>query len=210
MSTMNTALKQRHLKTTLENVIDESLSTIDDLDIQSIAHLTGNKGKRGDDSDGDDINHNNSIHGKRARRGILGTPLTWTNPFNERHGPKNALSGWAVFLGFLALIIMTSFQLQYHNLPTPVLTGSDPLTGQPHFSEGNVRKVVHHLSSNIGWRLVGTAQELEAKTYLIRELESLREQSRIHALQHPELTLPNFDMWVQVDDGSHRFDFMSK
>ncbi|KAG0230894.1 hypothetical protein BGW42_000616 [Actinomortierella wolfii] len=203
---MNAALKQRHLKTTLENVIDESLSTIDGLDIQSIAHLAeyqrGSKhGHLGGQSD-DEIT-------KKPRRGALGS-LKWTNPFTERYGAKSALSGWTVFLGFLALVIMTTFQLQYHNMPTPVLTDTDPVTGQPHFSEGNVRRIVHHLSSNIGWRLVGTPEELEAKNYLIHELDTLREQSRIHGLKHPELTLPKMDIWVQVGDGSHRFDFMSK
>ncbi|KAG0033901.1 hypothetical protein BGZ81_006922 [Podila clonocystis] len=121
---------------------------------------------------------------------------------------KTVLNAWGMFVGFLALLSLISYQLHY-TLPTPVIETSDPTTGLPQFSEHNVRKIVRHLSTDIGYRVVGTEQELETKQYLIKELTDLKEQARVHALRGAK-DLPQFDMWVQVGDGSHRFDFMSK
>lgn len=121
---------------------------------------------------------------------------------------KTVFTAWGMFVGFLALLSLISYQLHY-TLPTPVIEASDPATGLPQFSEQNVRKIVRHLSTDIGYRVVGTEQELETKQYLIKELSDLKEQARVHGLRGAE-DLPQFDMWVQVGDGSHRFDFMSK
>lgn len=121
---------------------------------------------------------------------------------------KTILSAWAVFLGFLALIVMVMFQIHY-TLPVPVYEGQDPVTGKLQFSEENVRVVVRHMTRDIGYRVVGTEQELETKNYLIKELAALKDQARLESLRGAQ-DLPNFDMWVQVGDGSHRFDFMSK
>ncbi|KAF9428135.1 hypothetical protein BGZ94_003293 [Podila epigama] len=121
---------------------------------------------------------------------------------------KTVVTAWATFLAFLVALAFVAYQFHY-TLPTPVHEGVNPSTGIPQFSEENARKIVRHLSSDIGYRVVGTEQELETKQYLIKELSSLKEQARIQALRGAE-NLPNFDMWVQVDDGSHRFDFMSK
>ncbi|KAF8934516.1 hypothetical protein BGZ47_010347 [Haplosporangium gracile] len=123
-------------------------------------------------------------------------------------GLKTILSAWAVFLGFLAVIVMVMFQVHY-TLPVPIYEGQDPVTGKLQFSEENVRVVVRHMTRDIGYRVVGTEQELETKNYLIKELAALKDQARLESLRGSQ-DLPNFDMWVQVGDGSHRFDFMSK
>ncbi|KAF9326824.1 hypothetical protein BG006_009793 [Podila minutissima] len=122
--------------------------------------------------------------------------------------PKTILQAWGLFLGFLFVIVMITFQLHY-TLPTPLTEGNDPISGQAQFSEHNVRELVRYMTRNIGYRVVGTEQELETKTYLIKELARLREEARV-AFLFGAKNLPNFDMWVQVGDGSHRFDFMSK
>ncbi|KAG9069062.1 hypothetical protein KI688_009953 [Linnemannia hyalina] len=123
-------------------------------------------------------------------------------------GLKTILSAWAVFLGFLTVIVMVMFQIHY-TLPVPVYEGQDPVTGKLQFSEENVRVIVRHMTRDIGYRVVGTEQELETKNYLIKELAALKDQARLESLRGAQ-DLPNFDMWVQVGDGSHRFDFMSK
>ncbi|KAG0317633.1 hypothetical protein BGZ97_005098 [Linnemannia gamsii] len=123
---------------------------------------------------------------------------------------KTILSAWTVFLGFLAVIVLVMFQIHY-TLPAPVYEGQDPVTGKPQFSEENVRIVVRHMTRDIGYRVVGTEQELETKNYLIKELATLKDQARLASLRGGSAQdLPNFDMWIQVGDGSHRFDFMSK
>ncbi|KAG0343852.1 hypothetical protein BG004_004934 [Podila humilis] len=125
--------------------------------------------------------------------------------------PKTILKAWAIFLGFLVCIVTTTFQFHYA-LPKPLIEGTDPSTGQLQFSEHNVREVVRYMTRDIGYRVVGTEQELETKTYLIKELTRLRDQAQAEELfgGRQAKDLPNFDMWVQVGDGSHRFDFMSK
>ncbi|KAF9179930.1 hypothetical protein BGZ51_006518 [Haplosporangium sp. Z 767] len=121
---------------------------------------------------------------------------------------KTIVYAWSLFVSFLALLVFINYQLHYA-LPTPVHDAVNPTTGQVQFSEQRVRAIVRHLSHDIGYRVVGTAQELETKEYLVKELASLKEEARIANLRSDE-TLPQFDMWVQVGDGSHRFDFMSK
>ncbi|KAF9156203.1 hypothetical protein BG015_006788 [Linnemannia schmuckeri] len=135
----------------------------------------------------------------------LGTATKTHSGFS---GLKTILSAWAVFLGFLAVIVMVMFQIHY-TLPVPVYEGQDPVTGKLQFSEENVRVIVRHMTRDIGYRVVGTEQELETKNYLIKELAALKDQARLESLRGSQ-DLPNFDMWVQVGDGSHRFDFMSK
>ncbi|KAF9952074.1 hypothetical protein BGZ72_006553 [Mortierella alpina] len=121
---------------------------------------------------------------------------------------KAILSAWGLFLGFLALIVSVMFRLHY-TLPTAVFEGVNPVSGKLQFSEENVRRVVRYMTKDIGYRVVGTEQEQETKNYLIKELTALKEEAKIEGLRRAQ-ELPNFDMWVQVGDGSHRFDFMSK
>ncbi|KAG0251236.1 hypothetical protein BG011_007751 [Mortierella polycephala] len=121
---------------------------------------------------------------------------------------KTIAFAWSLFVGFLALLVLINYQLHYA-LPTPVYDAVDPTTGRVQFSEERVRAIVRHMSHDIGYRVVGTAQELETKEYLVKELANLKEEARIANLRSHE-TLPQFDVWVQVGDGSHRFDFMSK
>ncbi|KAG0006003.1 hypothetical protein BGZ79_010651 [Entomortierella chlamydospora] len=142
--------------------------------------------------------------------------------FQRRHPYTTA---WLLYLGFLFSLIFFACQIHYA-LPSPVPSelGAvlDPATGlyQHRFSEENVRKIVRHLSEDIGYRIVGTEQDQETQEYLINELKQLKEQAqqestKLRAMQSDkdvaiEIALPQFDMWVQVEDGSHQFDFMSK
>ncbi|KAG0198638.1 hypothetical protein BGX28_007945 [Mortierella sp. GBA30] len=120
---------------------------------------------------------------------------------------KTIFFAWGLFVGFTALLVLITYQIHY-TLPTPVYESIDPTTGQIQFSEGNVRTIVRHLSEDIGYRVVGTEQELETKQYVIKELVKLKEEAHIaglrRATKESQDILPNFDMWVQVGDGSHR------
>ncbi|KAF9359987.1 hypothetical protein BGX34_008015 [Mortierella sp. NVP85] len=131
------------------------------------------------------------------------------------------LTAWFLYMGFLVALGLLAFQIHY-TLPTPVSSEQgdtiDPIKGQYRFSEENVRKIVRHMSEDIGYRVVGTEQDQETQEYLIRELKALKEQAqRQSARQSAASTqengvgaFPKFDMWVQMNDGSHQFDFMSK
>ncbi|KAF9435018.1 hypothetical protein BGZ76_007031 [Entomortierella beljakovae] len=146
------------------------------------------------------------------RRSIDRDDVDLSPGIKKRYTPlsktKAVLSAWGFFLGFLILLSTIMYQAHY-TLPTPVSEGVNPTTGELQFSEENVRKVVRYMTEDIGYRVVGTEQELDTKNYLIKELSVLKENAKIHGLRTNE-PIPNFDMWVQVGDGSHRFDFMSK
>ncbi|KAF9925977.1 hypothetical protein FBU30_004330 [Linnemannia zychae] len=131
---------------------------------------------------------------------------------------KTILSAWMSLVGFLLVLGFINYQLHY-TLPQPVQEPFHPQTGKVQFSEESVRQVVRHLAGDIGYRVVGTEQEVEAKDYLIKELVRLKEESHVAKLRWASgtsleedkgMSFPDFDMWVQVSDGSHRFDFMSK
>ncbi|KAG0205995.1 hypothetical protein BGX28_002497 [Mortierella sp. GBA30] len=117
-----------------------------------------------------------------------------------------------LYLGFLLSLVLLAHYVHY-SLPRPLSSeeGSvlDPSTGQRHlrFSEENVRKIVRHLSEDIGYRVVGTAQDQETQAYLIREIKALKDQAQ---RERVTTAIPQFETWIQIADGSHKFDFMSK
>lgn len=119
-----------------------------------------------------------------------------------------AAPAWLCYIGFLALLFGVAFQAHY-TLPAPVSELYNPTTGQAQFAESNVRRIVKHLSKDIGYRIVGTEQDQETQTYLLSEIKALEEQAEVQALRGAD-GLPKFETWVQVADGSHQFDFMSK
>ncbi|KAF9097373.1 hypothetical protein BGX23_009076 [Mortierella sp. AD031] len=138
--------------------------------------------------------------------------------------PRSTLGACALYLGFLVSLVVLAFQLHY-SLPTPVssLDGAlvvDPLTGQKQFSEENVRRVVRYLSEDIGYRIVGTEQNQETQVYLLNEIKALKEQAEKEGARRQSAfseghgavsdAFPRFEVWTQVDDGAHQFDFMSK
>lgn len=122
--------------------------------------------------------------------------------------PRTALSAWCLYLGFLFVLISAVFRIHYA-LPSPVYEDLHVTSGKPRFSEENVRQVIRKMTEDIGYRVVGTEQELDTKKYLISKLKGLKDAAELETLKG-STELPNFDMWVQVGDGSHRFDFMSK
>ncbi|GJJ70497.1 hypothetical protein EMPS_02846 [Entomortierella parvispora] len=123
-------------------------------------------------------------------------------------------SAWSLYLSFLFSLILIAYQFHY-TLPTPILDagqGTDPRTNRRNrFSEANVRKIVTDLSEGIGYRIVGTEQDLETQVYLQKYIKDLKDQAQREALRLEDGHLfPKFEVWTQVADGSHQFDFMSK
>ncbi|KAF9109497.1 hypothetical protein BGX27_007561 [Mortierella sp. AM989] len=198
------ALKQRHLKTVKGN---------NDIDI-------GDSFNNLDSLSSEDENMRGKPFPKKQSRNLEIQQLY--SHFQQQH-PH--LTAWILYVSFLFSLMAFACQIHYA-LPTPIPSelGAvlDPVTGlyQYRFSEENVRKVVKHLSEEIGYRIVGTEQDHETQVYLMKELHQLknqaqREGARLMARQSGQdktdlRTLPQFDMWVQVADGSHQFDFMSK
>ena len=140
-----------------------------------------------------------------------------------RSRSTRSTSALLLYLGFLMSLFLLAHRIHY-SLPTPVSSeeGSflDPVTGhrQLRFSEQNVRRIVRHLSDDIGYRIVGTAQDQETQDYLVQEITAMKEHAQRERLGGPSTTgagematsLPQFETWILVADGSHHFDFMSK
>ncbi|KAH7060190.1 hypothetical protein BKA57DRAFT_402975 [Linnemannia elongata] len=213
------ALKQRH-PTFLR---DESPSrTPHDLDTLSPPPLPANANP----------NTNNKHHpyqqltvesnGRNPRTTTKTTTRISKDPFQS---PRSTFGACALYLGFLISLAILAFRLHY-TLPTPVSSTDgallvDPLTGQRQFSEENVRRVVKHLSEDIGYRIVGTEQDQETQMYLLSEIQALKEQAEQEGARRLSTTdsednavvpaaFPKFEVWTQKDDGAHQFDFMSK
>lgn len=101
----------------------------------------------------------------------------------------------------LAIAISTALSVFLHNrLPVPV-AATDDVT---RFSEGNAMKHVQVLAGDIGYRIVGTAESIQAENYILGVLDEYkRTAAGIEGT-------PDFEIIVQNGDGQHRFDFMSK
>ncbi|ORX49385.1 hypothetical protein DM01DRAFT_1338070 [Hesseltinella vesiculosa] len=109
---------------------------------------------------------------------------------------------WLRLLLYCGVAIYLSFQLHY-KLPTPKIHhGVHPETDQPEFSEFNAIQTISYLSDTIGYRLVGTVEESQSADYLKSAILSYQQ----HAAKVPGA--PKFEMWVQQESGSHRFDIM--
>ncbi|KAF9435488.1 hypothetical protein BGZ76_006188 [Entomortierella beljakovae] len=119
-----------------------------------------------------------------------------------------AIVTWLYYLAFLSFLAAYAYMTHYA-LPKSVIENRDPVTGELQFSEANVRALTGYLSEDIGLRIIGTRSLDETERYLIKEIEELRDRAKSE-IAKGSVGLPKFDMWVQVNDGSHRFDFMSK
>ncbi|PWN50705.1 hypothetical protein IE53DRAFT_386978 [Violaceomyces palustris] len=76
-----------------------------------------------------------------------------------------------------------------------------------HFSEGNAVSVMQHLSVDIGYRIVGTRQHIQAEDWVeqvLRRYEGFHETGK-----DGDGSRTQVEVWKQIGDGAHRFDFMS-
>jgi len=123
-----------------------------------------------------------------------------------------------VLLTFL-LISAISTYLRY-DLPTPKglpkrtglsrmneTSGSEwreLLADDEEFSESLANEYIDHLAGTIGYRIVGTEEMAESLEYLHGILLSLKHQAeRVGSNKR-------FEIFTQVDDGAHLFEFMGK
>lgn len=66
--------------------------------------------------------------------------------------------------------------------------------------------IMEKLSVDIGYRIVGTKEHVQAEDWL---LERLRQYEGLHHLGPDSTHNVEVEIWRQIDDGAHRFDFMS-
>ncbi|SNX83965.1 uncharacterized protein MEPE_02673 [Melanopsichium pennsylvanicum] len=75
------------------------------------------------------------------------------------------------------------------------------------FSEANAVGVMHHLSVDIGYRIVGTKEHVEAENWLEVVLRRYEGYHNTGTPDNPGRT--QVEVYKQIGDGAHRFDFMS-
>lgn len=74
------------------------------------------------------------------------------------------------------------------------------------FSEENALKIIHKLSKDIGYRIVGTQEHVEAEDWLLSQIEQYKGSHKLGAETGGNVQV---EVWRQIDNGAHRFDFMS-
>lgn len=123
-----------------------------------------------------------------------------------------------LLLAWYALLAGITHYLHY-KLPTPVSvekSAAVAAAGQPApFSEENARAVMTHLSQDIGYRIVGTKEHVDAEEWLWERVSAKAgwypnaPAAGRNSTRGERFAGVHVEAWRQIDDGSHRFDFMS-
>ncbi|MCO5599089.1 hypothetical protein L7F22_053189 [Adiantum nelumboides] len=119
---------------------------------------------------------------------------------------------------------MTAILWTHYTLPTPLSiadgSAADGST-RAKFSEEAALDLIRKLSEDIGYRIVGTSEHVEAEHLLEGIVKSYEGWHRTVTLEDDmgpgiNVTRPTdtrgdteVEVWTQIGDGAHRFDFMS-
>ncbi|KAH9021484.1 hypothetical protein EDB84DRAFT_1512163 [Lactarius hengduanensis] len=94
---------------------------------------------------------------------------------------------------------------ELYDLPEPITD----LTGLPQISETQILAYVRHLSEDIGFRTVGTAEHALADKWMIDTAHEVQRECQQIVQADPERKL-ECEVWHQRGSGAHRFDMMGK
>ncbi|GAA5899500.1 Pff1p [Sporobolomyces salmoneus] len=142
------------------------------------------------------------------------TALRRTKPQSHHptsRAPLGLFPSLLILLPILSLLTYTSVHLHY-KLPTPEVQEWDLSTQTPIFSEGRAMKYIKDLASyndvdsTPRYRIVGTKEMQRTDEYLLAAIEEIRREM---VEQHPNGGM-QLEVWHQIGDGSHLFDFMDK
>jgi hypothetical protein len=117
---------------------------------------------------------------------------------------------------FFNAIVMAATLWSHYHLPTPLSMDVDSLSTPAHFSELVALEHISVLSDQIGYRIVGTRQHVEAEQWvesIVKQYEGWhhtveQDSDGLNATGDPRGDT-QVEVWTQIGDGSHRFDFMS-
>ncbi|PWN45424.1 hypothetical protein IE81DRAFT_320179 [Ceraceosorus guamensis] len=115
------------------------------------------------------------------------------------------LPALAAFILVLSLLACWS----HYYLPQPVTLAQSALSESAGkgalFSEERTFQVMQKLAIDIGYRIVGTKQHVQAEEWLESEIKPL---IGWHQTGEGRGNGTQVEMWTQIGDGAHRFDFM--
>lgn len=80
----------------------------------------------------------------------------------------------------------------------------DSATGLPQISETQILKYVRHLSEDIGFRTVGTAEHALADKWMVDTAHEVQRECQRLAATDPERKL-ECEVWHQRGSGAHRY-----
>ncbi|KAI9448865.1 hypothetical protein BJY52DRAFT_1206477 [Lactarius psammicola] len=122
-----------------------------------------------------------------------------------RWGPIRSL----LCLSPLFLVIPWLALRELYDLPEPITDLVNPETGLPQISETQILGYVRHLSEDIGFRTVGTAEHALADKWMIDTAHEVQKECQRIVEADPERKL-ECEVWHQRGSGAHRFDMMGK
>ncbi|KAG0163832.1 hypothetical protein DFQ28_011149 [Apophysomyces sp. BC1034] len=126
--------------------------------------------------------------------------LSDTMPDSSRIG---AARSWFRFIAYCVCAMIIATHLHYR-LPTPKSQRGVVHKGVSEFSEHNAMETISYLSDTLGYRIVGTVEEAQTIDYLENLVRTYKKNAQ------GVVGAPQFDIWVQKESGSHRFDIMDK
>lgn len=134
-----------------------------------------------------------------ARRAPVGPP-----PPTRTHSPFLLIP---LVLFFASLASVATYL--HYKLPTPI-THASSLASEAAgrgalFSEQNALEIIKKLSVDIGYRIVGTQEHIAAEDWLFSQVEQYKGTKSLGG----DAGNVQVEVWRQIDDGAHRFDFMS-
>ncbi|KAE8270049.1 hypothetical protein A4X09_0g2290 [Tilletia walkeri] len=123
-------------------------------------------------------------------------------------GRPNSLFFLPVLVAFIAILGHITLRMHYA-LPTP-RTMADSAASEAKgqgalFSEENAITIMQKLV-DIGYRIVGTPEHVEAEDWLEKQV---RQYEGTHTTGTGPGNQTQVEVWKQIGDGAHRFDFMS-
>ncbi|GAA6040391.1 hypothetical protein JCM8097_007592 [Rhodosporidiobolus ruineniae] len=125
------------------------------------------------------------------------------------HKQWSTLPALAVLLPILALFTYLSVTLHY-TLPTPSHTSFAEDGVTPIFNEaramGYIQDLAAYADGTPRYRIVGTKEMVQTDEYLLDRIAEIREEM---VRRHPEGGM-QIEVWHQIGDGTHLFDFMEK
>lgn len=98
---------------------------------------------------------------------------------------------------------------ELYDLPEPITDLVNPDSGLPQISEKQILSYVRHLSEDIGFRTVGTAEHALADKWMIDTAHEVQRECQQIVQADPERKL-ECEVWHQRGSGAHRFDMMGK
>ncbi|CAO1635451.1 unnamed protein product [Sympodiomycopsis kandeliae] len=133
------------------------------------------------------------------------TPAGPPPPASRPHSPRSLLFPLFAFFAILSYVAIHF----HYKLPSPVTLSQNlasETAGQGAiFSEEGALQLIKKLSEDIGYRIVGTEHHVAAEDWLLAELKKYEGTHNLGG----EAGKVQVEVWRQIGDGAHRFDFIS-